>query len=223
MATKRKVVKKDIKKDPLVTYALKVSQYTQAHFNQVIIGVVALIAVIAIVVFTTNSRRTSSEQSQRQLAQAMLLFQQGDLEAAKMSFGQVSERYGGRNATVAQFFKAECELAQRNFAQALMDYEAYMDNSSSFPDFRPAALYGMALCQQGLENYSVAAETMEQVHHSVDEADPRYLDSAFKAGELFAKAGDNERAAQYFQTVADNASGTLKEKASVAVTLLKQR
>jgi tetratricopeptide (TPR) repeat protein len=224
MATKkRKVVKKDIKKDPLVTYALKVSNYTQEHFNQVIIGVVVLIALISIVVFTTNSRRSSSVQSERQLAQALSLYQARDFEAAKVTFAQINNRFGGRNGAIAQYYKAECELSQRNYSQALMDYEAYLDGSSDFPEFKAAAMFGSALCHEGLENYTLAAKAMEQVHHAVDESDPRYLDSAFKAGELFARIGDTERASHFFQLVADNASGNLKDRASVAVTLLNAR
>lgn len=220
MATKRKVVKKDIKKDPLVTYALKVSQYTQEHFNQVIIGVAVLIAAIAIIVFTANNRRNTAEQSVRQMAQAVALYQQGDLSAAKVSFGQIADRFGGRTGTLARYYVAECDLATGNYPQALEGYQAYLDDSSKLPEFKTAALYGMALCYEGMERYTVAAETMEQVHNSSDEKDPRYLDSAYEAGELFAKAGNDERAAHYFQTVADNATGTLKDKATVALTLL---
>jgi len=220
MATKRKVVKKNIKKDPLVTYALKVSQYTQKHFNQVIIGVAILIAVIAVVVFTANSRQSSSRQADRQLAQGLALYQQQDYEAAKATFGQIYNRFGGRGGAIAQYYKAECEFAQRNYSQALMDYEAYLGRSSDFDEFEPAAIYSTALCHEGLENYELAATAMEQVHHSVGEDDPRYLDSAFKAGELFAKAGNYERALHYFQTVSDRGTGKLKDRATAAVSLL---
>jgi len=220
VATKRRVVKRDIKKDPLVTYAVKTSQYVQEHFNQVIIGVAVLIAVIAIVTFTANSRKNSAVQSERQLAQALSLFQQGDYQAAKVIFSQISERYGSRNGAIAEYYAAESNLAERNYSQALLHYESYLDDASKFRGFKTAALYGIALCHEGLENFSLAAESMEQVFNSVDEGDPRYLDAAYLAGELFAKAGNNERAVHYFQTVADKASGNRKDKAAVAVTLL---
>jgi tetratricopeptide (TPR) repeat protein len=220
MATKRKVVKKNIKKDPLVTFALKVSTYAQEHFNQVIIGVAVLIAVIAVVVFTANSRQSSARQAERQLAQALALYQQQDYEAAKATFGQVYSRFGGRGGAIAQYYKAECEMAQRNYAQALMDYEAYLDRAGDFDEFRAAAVYSSAVCHEGLENYELAATTMERVLEIVNEDDPRYLDSAYKAGELFAKAGNNERALHYFQTVSEKGSGRLKDRADAAVGLL---
>ena len=223
MATKRKVVKKDIKQDPLVTYALKASQYAQEHFNQIIIGVVVLVAVIAVVVFVSNNQRQTTGQSERQLAQAMSLYQQRDYEAAKVSFNSIADRFGGRSAALARYYKAECEFKQRNYSQALMDYEKYLDVSSDFSEFKPAAMYAAALSQEGLGNIDEAAGMMEQAHHSFEETDPRFLTSAFRAGELFAKAGNNERAAHHFETVSDKASGSLKEKADVAITLLQQR
>lgn len=220
MATKRKVVKKNIKRDPLVTYALKASNYAQEHFNQIVIGVVILVGVIAVLVFTANSRQTSAKQARQQLATAMALYQQQDYEAAKTSFEQIYQRHKGSNQLVAKYFKAECELRQRNFSQGLVDYNLYLDKAADYPAFEGAALYGKALCQEGLEDYSGAAATMEKLHRSLDEDDPRYLDSAFQAGEFFAKAGQNDRAAEYFQTVAKKGSGALKDKAAVAASLL---
>jgi tetratricopeptide (TPR) repeat protein len=220
MATKRKVVKKNIKRDPLVTYALKVSRYSQEHFNQVVIGVAVLIVLIAVVVFTANNRQNAARQSVRQMAQAMALYQQRDYEAAKVSFTQVADRFGGSTGSIARYYVGECDLGLGRYAEALNEYQAYLDKSSKQAEFKVAALVGMALCHEGMGNYTAAAETMEKVHNSVDEKDPRYLDSAYRAGELFAKAGNDERAAHYFQIVADNATGTLKDKASVAVTLL---
>jgi tetratricopeptide (TPR) repeat protein len=223
MATKRKVVKKDIKRDPLVTYTLKVSQYAQEHFNQIIIGVVLLVAVIAVVVFTANSRRSSSSQSDRQLAQAMSLYAQQDYEAAKATFGRIADRFSGRNGAIALYYKAECEFKQRDYAGALRDYQSYLDVSSEFPAFKSAAMYAAALSQEGLGDVRQAAQMMEQAHYSFDEADPRYLTSAFQAGELFAKAGDHEHAVELFQEVADKAAGSLKEKAVTSIALLEPR
>jgi tetratricopeptide (TPR) repeat protein len=223
MATKRKVVKKDIKRDPLVTYTLKVSRFAQEHFNQIIIGVVALIAVIAVVLFVSNNRRSSSTQSERQLAQAMALYQQQDFEAAKASFQRVAERFGGRNGAVATYYKAECEYMQRDYAQALRDYEQYLEVSGDFPVFKGAAMYAAALCQNGVGNVQAAADMMAEANQQFDPSDPRYLSSAYHAGEFFARAGDLERASQYFQKVADEGSGSLKDKAVAAITLLQQR
>lgn len=222
MATKRRVRKKDIKKDPLVTYALRTSKFAQENFNFIIIGVVVLVGVIAVLVFTANSRRNSAQQAQRQLSSAMVLYQQRDYEAAKTTFEQIYQNHGGTERLVSKYFKADCELKQRNFSQALVDYDLYLDDASKYPAFKEAAWYGKALCYEGLGDFTEAAVTMETLHQSLDENDPRYLESAYHAGEFFAKAGNRERAVIHFRTVSEKGTGELKDRATVATTLLGQ-
>ena len=220
MATKRVVKKKNIKKDPLVTYALRTSRYAQEHFNLIIIGVVVLVAAIAILVFTSNSRRNAAAQAQRQLASAMTLFQQRDYQTARTTFEQVFDGHKGDKRWVAIYFKAECELKLRNYAQALNDYDLYLNGASKFPAFKEAALFAKGICHEGMGNYSQAAVIMETLHQSMSENDPRYLDAAFQAGEFFAKAGDTDRAVTHFRTVSEKGSGELKDKATIAIALL---
>jgi len=221
MATKRKVVKKNIKRDPLVTYAVKASGYAQAHFNQIVVGVVILVGVIAVLVFTANSRQSAAKQARQQLSTGMALYQQQDYEAAKTTFDQIYQRHKGSNKLVAKYFKAECELGQRNFSQALVDFNLYLDNVSDYPAFNAAAQYGKALSQEGLEDYSAAAATMETLHQSLHEDDPRYLDAAFQAGEFFAKAGNKEEARKYFDQVKASGEGEMRNRATIHAALLE--
>src|SRR5258705_653219 len=87
--------KKNLKEDQLVTTTLRLTEWAQAHFNQVIIGVVALVAVVAVLVFVANSRESGAKQAEREMGAALGLMTQGDYAAAKNSFQQVAERFGG--------------------------------------------------------------------------------------------------------------------------------
>ena len=213
-------VRRNIKEDQLVTWAVRFSQWAQAHFSQVIIGVVALVAVIAFVVYTTNSRQSSRGQAERQLSSALNLFQTGDYEAARTSFQQIHERFGGRQAAAAMFFQAEAEFRQGNYAEAEKSYDEYISRASDSPEFSQSAVFGKALAQEGLENYREAAETLAGLLEALSENDPRYMDAAYRAGELFAKAGDSERAVVHFRLVADKAAGPLQAQARASVSLL---
>jgi len=102
---------------------------------------------------------------------------------------------------------------------ALADFDAYLGKSSDFPEFKQAAYIGKGFCQAGLGNYVDAANLMIEACEILDEDDPRYLDAAFHAGELFATAGDRQMAAQYYQLVADKASGTLRDRAAIALEM----
>ena len=216
----RKRVKKSIKEDPLVTYAVSASRWAQEHFNQVIIGVVVLVAVIAIAVFTANSRQGSSRQADVQLASAMSLFSNGEYEAARASYDQIDQRYGGKSGAVSRFFRAECELRLGRYPDALASLDAYLAEADEFPEFRVSALYARAMCFEGMENYAEAAAALATVLDLMDDEDPRYLDGAFQAGEFYARVGDLDSARKYFREVADKATGNLKDRAEVAVTLI---
>jgi tetratricopeptide (TPR) repeat protein len=220
MATGKRVKKKNIKEDQLVTYAVRLSRWSQEHFNQVIISVVALVVIIAIAVFMANSRQSSSRQAEAQMSTAMSQFLSGDFSSANTTFQQLAERYGGATGARARYFQGESELRLGRYAEALASFDAYLDDWEAFPSFRDAAMIARAMCHEGLGNYQAAAEELVAVLGLMDPDDPRYLDASFRAGEFFAKAGDKERAAEYFQTVANSATGNLKDRATVAVSLL---
>jgi tetratricopeptide (TPR) repeat protein len=219
MATTKRV-RRNIKEDQLVTWAVRFSQWSQEHFNQVIIGVVALLAVIAFVVYTTNSRQSSNTQAERQLSSALNLFQTGDYEAARTSFQQIHERFGGRQGAAAMYFEAEAEFRQGNYAEAEQSYDAYIQQASDAPEFTASAVFGKALALEGQDRFREAAEAMSGLLETLDETDPRYIDAAYRSGELFAQAGDSERAVTHFQLVVDKAQGPLQAQARANVSLL---
>jgi tetratricopeptide (TPR) repeat protein len=218
MATKRR--KKNIKEDQLVTMAVELSQWTQAHLNQVIAGVVVLVGIIAVLVFTAQSRQGASREGERMMSSAMGLMQQGEYESAKASFQQIYQRYGGKSGAAARFFRAECDLRQGQFAQALAGYDDYLASADKFPWFRASALAGKAVSYEGLENYAEAAKTLGELTEVVDAADPRYLDAAIQAGEFFAMTGDLESSAKYYHIVAEKGSGEMRDRAEVALELM---
>src|SRR5688572_20199568 len=162
--------KKNLKEDQLVNTTFRVTEWAQTHFNQVIIGVVALVAIVAVLVFVANSRESGARQAEREMGTALTLMTQGEFAAAKESFAQVIERHGGPQGTSARFFKAECELQQNNYKEAVDDYDGYLAHVNEYPLFEASALMGKALALEGLENYLEAARTMAA---AVDKIDPK--------------------------------------------------
>ncbi|MDH3199223.1 MAG: tetratricopeptide repeat protein, partial [Candidatus Krumholzibacteria bacterium] len=172
------------------------------------------------VVFTASGRQGSAREAERQVGGALTLMQQGDFAAAQATFQQVYQRFGGHHAAAARFFAAECELRQGRFYEALAGFDGYLQQAGKYPVFRESAMSGKALCHEGLGDFALAGETLANLLEMLDEKDPRYLDSAFQAGEFFAKAGDKDRAATHFRLVSDKGSGNLKDRAGVALAML---
>lgn len=213
--------KKNLKEDQLVTTTFRVTEWAQAHFNQVIIGVVALVAIVAILVFVANSRESGARQSERDMGAALTQMTQGEYAAAKMGFQQVIDRFGGASGTAARFFKAECDLKTNNYKDAAEEYDAYLARVKDYPLFEASALMGKALALEGLENYLEAANSMAAAVDKIDPKDPRHYDAAFNAAEFYQRAGHVPDALKYYEMVAKDGTGDLKARATVAAAMLK--
>jgi tetratricopeptide (TPR) repeat protein len=221
MTTTARRARKSFKEDQLVTTTFRLTEWAQEHFNQVIIGVVVLVAVVAVLVFASNSRENSARQAEREMGAALLLYEQGEFAAAKAGFQQIYDRHKGKQATAARFLKAECELREGNYTQATDDYDAYLERRADYPLFESAALIGKAMAFEGLQNYGEAAKAMAAAVETLDPEDPRYYDSAFHAGDFYLRAGNTGEALKHYQMVAEKADGDLKSRAAVAVSMLK--
>lgn len=220
MTTTARRVKK-LKEDQLVTTTFRLTEWAQEHFNQVIIGVVALVALVAVLVFAANSRESSAQAAEREIGSALLLYQQGDFAGARTAFQQIYDRHGGKQATAARFLKAECELRLGNYQQAVDDYETYVQKRADYPMFESSAMIGKALAYEGLHNYVEAAKEMAAAVATLDPKDPRYLDAAIQAGDFYLQAKDEREALKFYEIVAKDATGDLKSRAEVAVSMLK--
>jgi tetratricopeptide (TPR) repeat protein len=221
MTATAKRAKKNIKEDQLVTSAVRASEWAQEHFNRVIIGVVALVAAVAVVVFVANSRSSSAREAERQMGSAMTLMQQGDLNSARTSFEQIAQRQGGAYGAAARYFKAECELGLGNFAAAASGYEDYLKHKSDYPEFVAAASVACGLAYEGSRQWPDAARHFVAALQELDKTDPRYYDAAYRAAYCYEQAGDNAQALTYYQMVADGGTGSLRDRARYAVTALQ--
>jgi tetratricopeptide (TPR) repeat protein len=224
MATKRKIRKKRIKEDQLVTYSLRISQFAQEHFNQVLIGIVGLVVIVAASIFITQTHKSSAANSEKYLGAALALMRQGDVAAAKTSFQDTYDRYSNTRAgTMALFFKAECDLALKNYGEALNSYQAFLKKSNKFPDFEVTATIGESLALESLYRLSEASDMLERLVTTLDHNDPRYANCLYRLAGFNDKLGNSEKAVQYLQKIIDMGAGPYLEEAEVKMAVFKSQ
>lgn len=222
MAKRRKIYRKQLKQDQLVTTTLRVGNYIQDHFTQVISGIVILLAAVAIIVFTAQARRNTARAANRELSLAMGQYQLGDKDLAGTTFASIADRYSGHESGVlALYFLGHTNLDRFQFEEALSAFDRYLGKAKPDHQFRVAAEIGRGLALEGLQRFKDAAAAMDQLSQKMDEEDARYADVLFTAASCYRQAGDEDKAIEFYHKVADLGSGTLSERAGVWLSILE--
>jgi tetratricopeptide (TPR) repeat protein len=217
----KKLTKKQMKEDRLVTLALQTTTFMQRNFAKVVSGVVVLVAAIGIILFTAHARRNTTAAAEREFSVAMDQFLLGNREQASSSFLNISERYSRQNVgEMSLYFLGECYFALFRFEDALNAYGHYLDAAPD-ANFAIAAKIGRALCLEGLVRFPEAADAMESIAAELDPGDARYPDALYRTASFYQEAGNRSQALNYYRKLAAVATGTLKDRAEVKISLLE--
>ena len=174
MAKRRRLKKKQIKEDQLVTTALKVSNFVQERFAHVITGVVVLIAIVAIVLFASQARKNSALAAERELSVAMNQYQTGQYEPAGTAFASLADQHSRRRSgKVALYFLGETRMAQYRYQEAIEAYDRYLDKAGDSSEFSRAAIIAKGYCYEGLGRFREAAQLMDAASKLMDPRDAR--------------------------------------------------
>jgi tetratricopeptide (TPR) repeat protein len=206
---KKKISKKEIKQDALVTTYARVTAYYEENKRTIgIATTVIALAVIAILVMLKN-RSDANESAMLQLGQVQELFAGGQYQAA---IDGVPERnVPGLKAIVDNYGSSRGgELARFMLASALFELGKYDEALQQFEDFSaPDAMLaasrfaGIAQCYEARKNYKEAAEYFEKAagKNTKDISAPEYLSHAARN---YGLTGEKERAIELYKRLKKN-------------------
>ena len=164
LAQKKKLGKKQIKEDKLVTYYSKALEYYDDNKNQVVIALGVVIAVIAAIVYLSSTAQTEDIEASAELAKVAPLFESGNYQAAIdgnpagniPSLQQVATKYSGtEQGELARLYLAHSYYFMGDYDNAMKNYDDYSGDNTLF---KAAALAGKASIHEVREEYSKAAK-----------------------------------------------------------------
>lgn len=180
---KRKITRREIKEDTLVTLYYNALSYFENYKQQMIYGLggVAVIALISF--FYISNKSTSNEEANAALARVMALYDSGVFQEAIdgrpgtkiIGLKKIVEEYSGtENGETARIYLANCYFNLGKIEEANEQFDAYSGNNELL---QAAAYAGIAGYYEAKNNFEEAASYFKKAA-SVNDANvlnPQYL------------------------------------------------
>ena len=207
MLTKRKKLsKKEIKEDKLVTAYYKAIGFFEENKNRIGMYAGILAVVILAIVLFMNNKKKNNEIAGTELSRIMNVYDSGNyLEAIEgragtklMGLKKLVGSYGStENGEIAKIYIAN---AYNNLGKLDDAFKYYQDYSGSNKIFKATALAGQASYQAYKRNYEKAADLYKKAAF-VSDADVLNSEYLLRAVENYMAAGKNSDAKELFDKI----------------------
>ena len=192
--TGQRIRKHDMKEDSFVTFAFRAQEYIQHHQRPFIIGLVAVVAIVAGAWILTSTSRRSELSAEQRLTEAFVRVQQNDMEGAAQAYRSVVDDFGGtRAAREALYYLANLQFVQERWTEAIESYGRFAEAYGDDPARQAAAWAAVGDAYQALGDQ---AQALAYYERALASEDARFLadDIILQAARSALKAGDTTRA-----------------------------
>jgi TolA-binding protein len=196
---KKKITKRDLKEDKLVSTYFKATQYFYQNKKYFSWGITGLVVLFIAGVIYFNNRAADSEKSTTALGEILRYYDKAEYQIAidgvpernVMGLKEIVEEYGGTHSgDLAKFFLGNCYFSLGNYDAALKYFDDY---GGSYSPLRASAVAGVAACYEGKGDNRRAAEYFERAasRSGDSQSSPEYLRDAARD---YALSGNKDRA-----------------------------
>jgi tetratricopeptide (TPR) repeat protein len=206
---KKKIAKRELKQDTLLTSYVKVTTFYETYKKQISIGTTAfVVVVIALVIFFKN-RATNNEIALTQLAAIHQIYDAGQYQQAidgipaqnLKGLKETVDAYSGtKGGDLAEFYLADSYFQLGKYAEAL---EAFKSSGSSEALVEASRLAGIAACHEALGHFADAGSYFEKASGE-DPTEGTAAEHLNSAARNYALAGDKERAVEILKRLKKN-------------------
>jgi tetratricopeptide (TPR) repeat protein len=198
---KRKITKKDLKEDKLVSTYFKTTQFFYQHKKYVSWGITGLVVLAIAGVIYFNNRAANEAKAATELGEILRYYDKGEYQSAIdgvpekniMGLKDIVDNYGSLHpGDLAKFFLANSYYSLGKYDEAL---EYFEDFGGSYPPLRASALAGVASCYEAKGELRKAAEYFEKAASKSGDKQllPEYLHHAARD---YMLSGKKERASE---------------------------
>ena len=208
MHEKVKLTKRQIKEDHFTAFMLNSKQQLEENWQYLAIGAVVVILAIVGIVYYVNSEKDKAQLAATQMAQATMQYRQGNSQVAILSLADILTKYSGSGyAEQATFMLGRVNLETRNYEEAKLYFEKYLEQYQDNALNRAAAMAGLGVTLENQANYAEAAEMFAKA--ATDYPESAILpDLHFGAMRNYLLAGQKDKAKEQFDIISAKFPGT---------------
>jgi TolA-binding protein len=200
---KKKLTRREMKQDKLVTAWFKVYDYLERHTREIFYVIVGITVVAAAIFFLQRSKAQAEQDASAEFARAKSGYAKQSYAAAIDILKNVVSNYSGtKSAGLATIYLANAYMQTKDYANAETYYQKYLDDDDSDPILSMAAAAGLAATHEERGNYAQAAKFYEDAANEHDNSykAPQLL---MNAGRCFKLAGEPAGARRVLQKLID--------------------
>jgi tetratricopeptide (TPR) repeat protein len=203
---KKKITKKEIKEDKLVTTYFEATTWYETN-KKIVNGVLVGVVILAIVVVAyMNNVNSNNQKANTEFGKVMSYYDQGKFDVAIGGNPQENIRglqsivddYGSTKAgELAKFYLANAYFAQNDCDKAL---KYFLDVSVKDDMITASAIAGAGACYEAKNDYEKAASAYDKAAFKSTK-DVNAAENMFHAARNYLAAGKKEKAAELFKKV----------------------
>ncbi len=203
---RKKISKKQIKEDKLVTTYYEVITFYQKFQSKILIGIAAVALVVVAIVLYANKKSNDNTAAANLLGKIMPLYEAENFKDAIdgqktnniIGLKEIVDKYGSTNqGNDAKIFLGNCYAMTGNNDAA---YKIYDDYSGSNPLFKATALAGKAAYLEVKKEFAKAADLYRDAS-KISKENPSNSEFLLKAGINLIQAGKKSEAKTVFETL----------------------
>ncbi len=203
---KKKLSKKEIKEDKLVTAYYNFLGYFTENQKPLLIAAGVFVVLVAVIFLYKNHQNSNDEKANVEMARVMSLYDAGAYAEAidgkkgtnVIGYRKIVDEYGStKNGEIAKIYLANSLFYLGKFDEALKYYKDY---SGSNEVFEAAALAGQASCLEAKNETENAADLYKKAAF-VSETNSQNPEYMLKAGINYLKLGKKAEAKELFEKI----------------------
>lgn len=203
---KRKITKKEMKEDALITTYVRATTFYEENKKNINIGVTTLIVIVAALFIYTKTRNADNEKATTELAKVYSYYDNAQYQIAIDGVRErnipgltsIVDNYGSTHAgNMAKLYLADCYFNLRKFNDALKEYEDFSPDGELLTVTRYA---GMGSCYEAMGKYKDAATNFEKAASQYS-SDVSAAENFNAAARNYAAAGEKEQALELYRKI----------------------